>query len=479
MPERKPNIVERFLYGPNGDPQRQRKAAPEFQLDPYQNLILNSLSVPQVPMHAAGTYGGRVQYAIEAGDLIDNSAVMACMNWLMRNLPKATPRVVLPTDDGVQPVPNHPFTAILKRPNPYYSGTQLLRATVCSYYWDGNAYWRKIRNGAGQVIQYWYEPHWTIRPVRLSDADFVTKYQVWRRTGGTMGKWFDLAVEDIVHFRWSFSAYNGMLGMAPLSSALRDVFTDNEASRYSATMFRNLGVIGGIVSPGSEDLPIGDIHQLKDDLQALTTGDERGKWLVEDVPLNFSFPASDPGKMSTRENRKISEERVAALLGVPASVAGLGAGLDRNTYNNADDAIRRAYDDNIIPTLASWAEEMDIQTLNDFTNVDAQTVEFDTSGITVLHGNVEVREASTANLYKSGVISRAQAKIRINLKPEPDGSDDVYYGKTEPVSQDVAVGESPDSVGAPPTTPASTSAADLLAELLATKPTAAHMNGHG
>ncbi len=440
QPRSKPNLVERFLYGPNGDPMRQQKAGDDhlFQVDPYQNLMLNNWSAPTVPMYPAGTYGGRIQYAVEAGDLIDNSAVMACMNWLMRNLPKATPRVVVPGDDGEVPVPDHPFTKMLKRPNPFYSGTQLLRATVCSYYWDGNAYWRKIRNGAGQVIQYWYEPHWTIRPVRLADADFVTKYQVWRRTGGTMGQWFDVPVEDIVHFRWSFSAYNGMLGMAPLASALRDVFTDNEASRYSATMFRNLGVVGGIVSSGSEDLPINNVDKLKAELQALTTGDERGKWLVEDVPLNFAFPASDPTKMSTRENRKISEERVAALLGVPASVAGLGAGLDRNTYSNADDAIRRAYDDNIIPTLASWAEEIDIQTLPDFTSKDAETLEFDTSHISVLRGNVEAREQSTADLYSKGVITRAQAKIRIGLKPETDGSDDVYFTKDGPIGQDVA-----------------------------------------
>lgn len=419
--KRQPTVLERFLFGPRVNDGLQAKGL--FQVEPYQNLVMSQWAGPNVPMYPAGTYGGRINYTVEAGDLIDNSAVMACINWLMRTFPQSKPRVVLENDSGLDPVPvpNHPLTALLKRPNPFYSGTQLWRATVTSYYWDGNAYWRKVRNAVGQVIQLWYEPHWTIRPVRRSSDDFITTYQLWRNR-----EWVDVPVEDIVHFRWSFSAYNQMLGMAPLASALRDVFTDNEAARYTAVMFRNLGVVGGIVSSGSEDLPINNVDQLKAELQALTTGDERGKWLVQDVPLDFKQMDTDPTKMDTRANRKIGEERISALLGVPASVAGLGAGLDRNTFTNSEEAIKWAYNNNIIPTQDSMAEELDIQLVPDFTNVEAQTIEFNQAKITVLQGDQAQKDQSTALLYNAGVIKRSEARKRAGQVPAEDGSDDIF-----------------------------------------------------
>lgn len=416
MAERKPNLIERFLFGPNVN-----KGLEEKGLFEVPSQLVTRWGGPMFPINTIGTFGGRIDYQVEVGDLIDSSAIMICLAWLMRVFPNSIPRVVLETEDGLEPVKGHALTQLLKKPNPFYSGTHLWRSTVLSYYWEGNAYWRKVRNAGNQVIQLWYEPHWTIRPRRVSADDFVSFYEIWRGR-----EWQRIETTDVVHFRWAMSPRDPMLGMQPLTSVLREVFTDNEAARYAAVMFRNLGVVGGLVTPKDTDTEIGDPVRLKAELAALTTGDNRGNYLVYSTPLEMQFPNSDPSKLDTRGNRKISEERISAILGVPAQVAGLGAGLDRNILGSPEEALRWAYINNIIPTQNSMAEELDIQLVNDFTNVPAETIEFDQSKITALHGDIEKKEASTANLWSVGVITRAQAKLRLGMKPATDGTDDVY-----------------------------------------------------
>ena len=73
-----------------------------------------------------------------------------------------------------------------------------------------------------------------------------------------------------------------------------------------------------------------------------------------------------PEQLVLRDLRMIPEERVTAVLGVPAVVAGLGAGLVRSTFTNMAEAREMAYESNIIPTQRCLAEDIRFQLLTDF-----------------------------------------------------------------------------------------------------------------
>lgn len=430
MPDNKrPKLIDRIagIGGPDTAPFDFGLAVPASKgLHPfdetYRYANMSNYSGPVTPLWERGWYGGAVDYAVEAGDLIDSSAVMACLNWLMRVFPMSKPRVVLDTGDGLEPIPDHPLTRLLKKPNPYYAGTQLWRATVLSYYWAGNAYWRKVRNGAGQVIALYYEPHWTIRPKRDNAEEFVSSYQIWRDR-----KWRDTKREDVVHFRWAFAARDQMLGMGTLDSALREVFTDNEAGRYAASMFKNMGVFSRLISPKDGELPLSttEAARLIAEFQAATTGDNRGRPIIPTVPVDMVEGNSDPSKMDTRGNRRITEERISALLGVPASVVGLGAGLDRNTFSNSEEAVRWAYYNNLIPTQDGMAEELDVQLVSDFTSVDAETVEFSNQNIEVLKGDQTRKDTITLLAWNSDGITYGQLCVRLGYKAPSDGTENM------------------------------------------------------
>jgi hypothetical protein len=73
-----------------------------------------------------------------------------------------------------------------------------------------------------------------------------------------------------------------------------------------------------------------------------------------------------PEQLILRELRRIPEERVTAVLGVPAIVAGLGAGLDRSTFTNMSEAREAAYESGIIPMQRILAEDIRFQLLTEF-----------------------------------------------------------------------------------------------------------------
>lgn len=450
MSIKQPNVIERILFGSSVNEGVDKKGL--FIYDQY-NLTTNlsNFAGPNVPMNYAGTYGTRVNYAIDAGDLIDNTAVMACMLWVCRTFPEAPLLVKALQPDGEEKeVPRHALAQKVRRPNPYYSGMLLWQATLLSFNWNGNAYWRKIRNSVGQVLELYYEPHWNMRPVRDNGNEYISKYQIWRDR-----EWQNVDIKDVVHFRYGIDPRNDMLGMSPLASALREAYTDNEAARYASVMFRNLGTPGMIVTPKSADDDLSQsADRLKAELKALTTGDNRGDPLVYSLPLDLQMPSNDPSKMDTRGNRKITEERISALLGVPAIVAGLGAGLDRSTFANMAEAREAAYEGNIIPTQAMFADELDIQLLPDFGNGDTERTDWDYSKVRVLQDDENKKAQRWAILFNAGLAKRSEAKADMGL-PYDDLVDDVY--KTDLATLRVSMPTPPptqqDDIGAGATTP--------------------------
>jgi hypothetical protein len=132
-------------------------------------------------------YGGPINYTREAGRLDHNAIVMACIGFAKRAFPEAPIQVLKRTPDGPVPQVEHALTQLVMNPNPYYNGILLWRSTIASMILSGNGYWLKVRNGSGRVMELWYEPHTTIRPVGTSE-EFISHYEVYRYGRSLQGR---------------------------------------------------------------------------------------------------------------------------------------------------------------------------------------------------------------------------------------------------------------------------------------------------
>lgn len=407
------------------------------ELVPYrpQNVALRALTAPARGLKSLsrmvfGTGPGiiwrflprtRFDYAREIGDGMSSSIIMAPVLWMARTLPEAPIQVL---DPDSQPVDHHPLVRLLRRPNPYYSGIAMWMATLISWVIDGNAYWIKVRNKAGTgVVQLWYVPHWLITPVGTED-EFITAYRY--AVGGQV---IPLDPADVVHFRYGLDPRDPRKGLSPLGTLFREVFTDEEAANFAASLLRNTGVPGLIVSPdGGAPAPNeDDVRATKTYVREGFAGDRRGEPLVMSGPTKVQQFGFSPAQMQVKDLRRVPEERVTAILGLSAMVVGLGAGLDRSTFANYAEAREAAYESNIIPTQRLMAEELRHQLLiPDFQDGqdDGSEVVFDLRNVRVLQDDRNQEATRLAQLYTAGIITRREA--RTPLGQESDDGDDVY-----------------------------------------------------
>jgi HK97 family phage portal protein len=382
------------------------------------------------------TYNGHTHYGPNMSEIVfpgvtdwsvdtrASSAVMACVNWLCRTFPEAPLQVVQTNRDGDREVlTDHPLPALLEMPNPFYSGVLLWDATLSDWLIDGNAYWIKVRNRQGALLQLWWTPSSMIEPRWNKDdsTEFIGWYEY--QSDPSRDKKIRLEPSDVVHFRYGIDASNMRKGKSPLASLIREIFTDEEAARYSAALLKNMGVPGVVLSPESDGLTGGimpeDAERIKEQFKRKTTGDRRGEPIVMSTGMKVTTLSFSPTDMNLKDLRRVPEERVTAVLGIPAIVAGLGAGLDRSTYSNMAEAREAAYESFIIPHQRRFAADIKTQILPDFGG-EGQAIQFDTSGVRVLQEDENARAARWVNLLNGGVVMLSEARNAIGLPVEPE-----------------------------------------------------------
>jgi HK97 family phage portal protein len=303
---------------------------------------------------------------------------MAPVQWGQRQFLEAPPVVEL---DG-EVDPQHAAVRLIRKPNPFYTGNHLLMASLMSLWVYGNTYWIVVRDGrTGEPVQLWFVPPWLIEPYSDDEREFV---QFYRYT--PMGREFEIDVRDVVHVRYGLDPSNIRKGLSPLSTVYREVFTDEEAANFAASVLVNQGMPGVVIMPDTDrSIPQSDVDDVKGYFKERMRGDNRGEPFVMGMRAKVEQFGWEPSKIDLRALREIPEERVAALLGIPAAVVGFGSGLAQTKVGATMEEMRRlAYENAIIPAQTMFTEEWDQKLLFEFeTNEDA-TLTFDRSDVRVL-----------------------------------------------------------------------------------------------
>ena len=390
-----------------------RKQAP-----PVQTKGLTFVNDGFVPADTVYTLSDLVQAGGRQSEGLDANVVMAPVAWIMRTFPDAVARVQTKVEDEWDWIERHDVERLIKRPNPWYNGDALWQATVVSYTLQGDAYWQKIRNSFGQVIQLWYRPHWAVKPhAPLDGSAFIDYYEY--DTGRGIQR---LNPRDVVHFRFGLDPRDPRHGYSPLRALLREVLTDTEAARFSMRILENMGIPGVVVSPTVA--PTGDafeptraeVDALKEYIDNSFTKDRRGGALVFGQPTQVSQFGFDPAKLTLGELRDGAEERVCAMLGIPAAVVGFGSGMDQTKVGaTMEQQIKLAWKQCLFPMQRGLARQLDDQLLSDFTPgyQDRERVAFDTSDAVGLQEDPSELSTRVCNEVAAGIlrVDRAQAML--------------------------------------------------------------------
>lgn len=381
-----------------------------------QSVFLRNTSFP--------SNTGEFDYQGSVGAGLRASVVMAPVQWIQRSMPEAPLVVEKQVGEDEWEKFKHPLTDLVEKPNPFYSGTHLWSATVFSYTTAGNAYWIILKNNLGKPVEIWYAPHWTMRPITVPDSgDFISHYEY--NAGGRIQIF---QPDEILHFRHGIDPSNPRLGISPLGSALKEIFTDMEAAEFIASLLRNGGVPGIILSPKESDAMVTakDANDVKEYVMEKTTGSHRGEPLVFSQPVNVEKLAYSPNELDLTPASDRSEERVSALLGIPAAVVGFSAGLEQTKVGATMAELRKlAWQNGIFPIQRVFSSEVSqgLLPLYGETSATLRTI-FDTSKVAALQEDRNKLAMSLDRGVKGGWILVSEAKRKMGFEVTP--ADDVY-----------------------------------------------------
>lgn len=375
-------------------------------------------------------------YGHDIKEGLDSNVIMAPVFWVMRTFVEA--QLVVQSKrarDMWENRPDHDLEILIDEPNPFYGGDALWQATVISYILDGNGYWLKMRNRYGEVVQLWYAPHWAIRPkwAHEDGAAFISHYEY--SPGGTVTQMLD--PRDVVHFRFGIDPRNPRMGLGCLRPLLREVFSDEEAAAFSATILTNMGVPGLIISP-EEPMTKEQAEEFHAHIQAHHTGDARGGTLVLGRKAGVHSFGHDPNKLMLANLRDITEERVCATIGIPAAVVGFGSGLQSTKVGaTMRELMKAAWTTCLIPMQTSMGKQVTTSLLPDFVSQKRMfRAAFDRTNVSALQEEQSEKTNRAATLVGAGILRVDRAQEMCGL--EVDSTQQVYLRPTasQPVGDD-------------------------------------------
>lgn len=391
--------------------------------------------------------GTNIDYASEIGDLASSSMVMAVWQYIGTSLTEAPPMVKAfkPGDTTGEPVPDHPLVELFKQPNDFYDGATLMLSFALDWLFSGDVYWIKVREPKYLTpIQIWYVPYFMIQP--MGDPNnprvFVKEYIY-----SVDGQKFAYPVEDIVHLRRGINPRNIRQGIGVFDSVLREIYADNMASNFAGALLKNWGVVPFVISPkknarGETENPFGDnveaararATDIKNQFVAGTTGDERGKPIVNTIPLEVTKLGFSPSELDISALRKIPESRIAAVSGLPAALLQFLVGLEHGTsYAAYKEAREQAYESVVVPLLRTIATAVNKQLMPDFGDAKGRRLEFsfDLSGVRVLQEDQDKLFTRLTGAVDAGWLLISDARSATGLPFEE--TDKIYLRGGMPV----------------------------------------------
>lgn len=369
-------------------------------------------------------------YRKEVGDCLDASVVTAPCHWIGRALPEANLSIKAKGKDGhEEQLVDHEMLSLVATPNPYYGDIALWMATVLSFLISGDAYWMKVRNGAGKPVELWFVPHWMMEP-KWPDGEgstFISHYDY--SPGGVEPMRID--PDDVVHFRYGMNPHNVRKGLSPLDGVIREIFIDLESSNFVASLLRNMGVPGVVISPKGGAMPTPeDVDATKSWFKQAFGGDNRGGPLVMGAPTDVQAYGFNPQQLNMSEGRDVSEERVCACLGIPAAIVGFGAGLQSTKVGATMEELRKlAWHNGVLPVLRMFADELQRSLLPDFQKGVAgrgakQSVFWDTDEVLALQEDEDKKTDRWVKRVNGGWATVAEARRAAGL--DVDDSHEIY-----------------------------------------------------
>lgn len=273
----------------------------------------------------------------------------------------------------------------------------------------GNAYARIERDGRGQVIALWPILPGDIEVEQLPSGRL--RYRVYNGQVTVI-----LLQEDVLHVR--AASRDGIMGQSPITIARGALGLALAHQQTAQSLSSNSLRPSGLLSY-PQNLSKEQRETVKESAAQSYAGENNaGKLMVTDGGAKFETLSFTPEDAQFLETRKLSNEDIARVFGLPPTSVGL---VDRATYSNTEQESRSLVQ-NAIGPLAGRIEAAMHRCLLTENGRRMLYVEHDLDGL--LRGDIKSRFEAYRLGRETGVYSPNDIRRKENEPPIPNG--DIY-----------------------------------------------------
>jgi HK97 family phage portal protein len=334
-----------------------------------------------------------------------------CIQTIAESLAGVPLKVYRRTDNGgSEPASDHPLYGCLHDSmSPTLTAFEGREWLIAAILMHGNGYARIERNGRGQVVALHPLIAGTVTVEVLKNGRL--RYKHARQDGGTE----TFLQEEILHLRYRTA--DGILGQSPIQIAASTfglaTAQEDQAGTQASNAFRPAGALvfpDKLSGTGKEDLIAKFRERFVGQMKA-------GELLVLDGGADFrqfQFSAKDSEFL---ESRRLSNEAICAVFGVPPSVAGI---LSDANYSSISEESRALVQRCLAPMAKRIEMALNMALLTPESRKQFY-VEHDLSGL--LRGDLTTRYTAYRVGREGGWLSANEIRAFENMSRIPDGDE--------------------------------------------------------
>lgn len=316
--------------------------------------------------------------------------VYSCISRISKTAASVPWKVYKETDEGLEEIPNHPLEQLLKRPNPYMSGGDIMERLVSHLYLGGNTILSKVRAN-NIVAELWPLSPDLVSPIPTNNQ-FISGYE-YKINGQT----HFIEASEIVHVMFVDPA-NPYWGLSPLQAVARVVDTDTELVNFQMVSLQNRAITDGVFSfkqPLTKDQWEDAREMVRTQHQG--TGNARTPWVLGGE-AQWQQMSLSPAEMDFIQSRNFTREEICSVFNVPPPMIGL---YENATLNNIETARKIFWLDTMIPLLEDLKSAFNLSLTPEFG--DNIVLSYDVSNVQAIQDNFDEKVNTAKTLWTMGI----------------------------------------------------------------------------
>ena len=356
---------------------------------------------------------------------VQNAIVYRCVNEIAQGAAAVKFNVMA----GDQPQEDSAILDILNRPNPMCNGSEFFQMVYSYLLLSGNSFIMKVDDTNDNPRELY-----TLRPDRIKvvpsshNMPLSFQYEVNGRVEQTYPVDQSTGESDVKQIKL-FNPLDDFYGLSPVMPAAVDIDQHNLSNKHNVALLMNGARPSGAVvyKPKDESgsmtmLTEAQRDQLRSDLKSrFEKSENAGRTMILEGDFDYKEMGMTPKDMDFSGMKNMSARDIALCFGVPAQLVGIP---DSQTYANMAEARLALYEETIIPMLRHIESDLNEWLVPAF-GLDDMKLSYNIDDIPAIAERRRMIYDNVIRAVDTGIITRNEARERLNLEPL-SGGDDAY-----------------------------------------------------